>query len=775
MSIFHLSSKRSALAMLSTLLIVLLSACNTVKYVPDGEYLLDKVKIEGDLGSASRDELNGYIRQQPNARVLGFWRLRLHIYNLSGTRDTGWNRWLRKIASEGINQQGPVIYDSTRQEYSRNQLELFMRSKGYYDVTVTDSMQVTGDKKCEVTYNIDAGKVYRISHFGASVADDSIRSWLLADTVHSLIKVGDPFDANVHDDERSRIMRIMHEKGYYGFSKNHIIFQADTTLGNHLVRDSMIIIYDVDKNTTLNQLPHRQWLVKDVIFNISHQDEENTNMPLDSTTYGQYRLFYHSKPIFNSRLLANSCFIKPGQFYNVRDVELTSQRFNGLKLFTAPSIDINPVDEADSLKFTRTPRQMNVNIALRTRIPQSFSVDVEGTNSSGNLGGAISLGYRHNNIFHNAEVFDVKVRLAMQNQFARDGKERFFTIEYGANMSLAIPNLIAPFVSAEYNRKRNPTTNIILAYDYQRRPDFTKSAFIASLVYNWVGSRYASHAFTPVEFDVVNIPTISSNFKDYIKDTYLQYSYRDHFIMSLNYTFLFNQQKKRKSGTAWYVMTSLETAGNTLSAITHNKNIESDGSRHLFNISFSQYVKADVEIRLRQSDFWGNNFVYRFYGGIGIPYGNSKTLPFEKSYYVGGANSIRAWPVRGLGPGSEVSTSKLRYHNQIGDIRLEMNAEYRFKMISALEGAIFADAGNIWDLKKTSDNPESVMTTDFYKQIALGAGLGLRLNFGFLVIRLDAASKMHDPSKEEDKRWVIANEHYNWNKINFNFAIGYPF
>lgn len=765
---------------LPTILMVItlaISACNTIKYVPDDEQLLDKVSISGNLGEMTHDEMMDYVRQKPNVRVLGFWRLGLHIYNLSGEKNNGWNRWLRTIGS------APVIYDSTQVERSREQLLLYAQSRGYFDAQITDTTFSNGNKKCTVRYNINAGEVYRISHSGLSVADDSIRPIIENNAQHSLLKPGIPFDANVHDEERARITRLMQQHGYYNFSKEHIYYIADSTIGNHLISDSTIVINDIDPLTGLATMPHRQFTIGKVNFNIVRADENpNEILTTDTTIYNGLRLLHKRPPIFNSRLLSSSCFIKPQQTYNIEDIELTQQRFNSLKLFRSTNIKLSEdtlttitKQTPDSIKNSRSARLLNCDIDIVTGNQQAYSIDIEGTNSSGNFGGALSIGYSHNNIFRNAEVFDIKLRLATQNQSARDGKEQFFTLESGIDISLTVPNVIAPFVSPEYNRRRNPNTVFTFAYDYQRRPDFTKSTALTKLSYTWHGSKYALHTFTPAEINVVRIPTISDNFRDYIWGTYLQYSYQDHFIMSLNYTFLFNQQKLRKLGTAWYLRYSMETAGNVLSAMMHNREKTTDGSRHVFDISYSQYIKTDLEIRFQQSDIWQNHFVYRIYGGIGLPYGNSQTLPFEKSYFVGGANSIRAWPVRGLGPGSSKSDSSLKYHNQIGDIRLEMNAEYRYKMVSILEGAIFADAGNIWLLKKSTDKPDAIFTNNFYKQIALGAGIGLRLNFDYFIIRFDAASKIHDPSKEEGKRWVIARERYGWNKINFNFAIGYPF
>lgn len=759
------------------IIVLIIGACNPTKYVADNEQLLNRVKINGDLGEITHDELMDYVRQKPNIRVLGFWRLGLHIYNLSGEKDNGWNRWLRTIGSE------PVIFDSTQVERSREQLKLYAQSRGYFDAIVTDTTYSIGPKKCVVEYNVRVGEVYKISHSGIAVLDDSIRP-IIEDNMHqTLLKPNQPFDSNKHDEERARITRIMQQRGYYNFSKEHIYFMADSTVGNHLIADSTIVINDIDPLTDLATMPHRQYVIGNVRFNIMRTDDIAQRLqPTDTATYNGLKLRFAQKPVFNSRLLSNSCFIKPGQLYNIQDVELTQQRFNSLKLFRTTTVKFSEdtlsaitSQTPDSIKMQRQRGMLNCDIDLTTGNQQSYNIDVEGTNSSGNLGGAFSIGYSHNNLFRNAEVFDIKLRLATQNQSARDGKEHFFTLETGIDISLTVPNVIAPFISSEYNRHRNPSTVFTFAYDYQRRPDFTKSSALTKLSYMWHGSKYVIHTFTPIELNVVRIPHINDNFRDYIRNTYLQYSYQDHFIMSLNYTFLFNQQKVRKLGTAWYLRFSGETAGNALSAALRNETKTDDGSRHIFDISYSQYVKTDLELRFQQSDIWQNHIVYRLFGGIGIPYGNSHSMPFEKSYFVGGANSIRAWPVRGLGPGCSKRNSALKYHNQIGDIRLEMNAEYRFKMVSILEGAIFADAGNIWMLKKSANDESAAFGSDFYKQIALGAGMGLRLNFDYFIIRFDAASKLHDPSKDEGKRWVIAREHYNWDKINFNFAIGYPF
>lgn len=752
--------------LLSIVMLFITTACNMTKYVPDDQYLLNRVYINGDAGSVSHDELMDYVKPTPNLRILGFWRLGLQIYNLSNPeKDNGWNNWLRKIGGS------PSIYDSLLQKKSAEQMRLYLNWKGYYDATVKDTMYVIDTKKCVVAYSINAGRVYNIADVKYYVADDSIRPIIMADTAASLINVGDPLDYSVHEAERERISRRLRERGYYDFAKDYIKFIADSTVGDHLVSDSVAILSAVDRNG--NFIQQRRAIIDEVNFDIRHASQAPGIAPTDSTTYSGFRLFYSQKPIFHERLLPNVCFIRPGQIYRLSNVELTQRRMSSLKILNSVNITMTEKNIPDSLQDEF--RHLSCNVGVVTGVPQSYSIDVEGTNSSGNLGGAVSLGYNHKNLFHNAEVFSFKIRAAVQNQVARDGKQRFLTFESGAEMSLMMPSLISPFTTPDFNRKRNPNTTLTMAYDYQRRPDFTRVAGTAKMSYLIHGSKYVEHTFSPIELNIVDLRTISNEFSEYIKNTYLQYSYRDHFIMSLNYSFVFNQQKAPRLGSAWYTRFSLETAGNVLSSLTQNFEKNAKGSRELFGIEYSQYVKADFELRLHVTDLSGNVFAYRLYGGVGVPYGNSRMLPFEKSYFVGGANSIRAWPVRGLGPGSSKPNNQLSYHNQTSDVRLEANLEYRFGLVSNLEGALFADAGNIWALRRTTDDKDAIISKNFFRQVALGGGLGIRLNYKSFVIRLDAAAKLHDPSLEYGHRWRFLDEPITFKSLNYNFAIGYPF
>lgn len=754
--------KKTSYIILSLLTALVFTSCRTTKYVPDGQYLLRSVELEGDYDDIfSTDDVRSHIQQLPNSRLLRVWPLSLNIYNLSGEKESRWNNWLRRIGS------APVIYDEKPTKTTAEQLQLYLNSRGYFDAVVTDSMVVSGRKKCRVKYYVEPGQVYNIKTYARNIQDSAIGS-LLADSTRSLIRVGDPFDSNVHDEERDRISRVLQERGYYNFNKNNIYFVADSTGGEHLIADSMVMNREYYDALLRIVRPLRPYRIASVDFFIDNQANSSADSAYAFHNFGPFTIYNKGQQTFSDKVIDNNCFVRPGDIYNIADAERTQQRFKSIRMF--PSVGISFAEPRDTALLRNDTLDLSCVVRLTQAIPQAYSVDVEGTNSSGNLGGGVGLSYSHNNLFGGAEVLDIKARVSTQKQSADETSDSYFTFETGIEASLTFPNILAPFFTPDFRRKRNPNTVLTAAFDYQRRPDFSRRALATKIAYNIHGSTDALHTITPLELNLVKVPSISDNFRNYIASTYLEYSYRDHLIMSLNYTFLFNQQKRLKSGTAWYLRFSAETAGNILNAI-YGKGKDAQ----IFGIDYSQYVKTDLELRMHRQDWFGNTLALRLFSGIGIPYGNSRALPFEKSYYAGGANSLRAWAVRSLGPGNALPNESLRFHNQTGDMRFEANIEYRYKLVSMLEGALFADAGNIWSLRRTTRDPRATLSSDFHNQIALGAGLGLRLNFSYFIIRLDAATKLHDPSEPAGNRWIISQQPFNWSSINWNFAIGYPF
>ncbi|WP_430813638.1 BamA/TamA family outer membrane protein [Carboxylicivirga sp. RSCT41] len=752
--------------------------CRTTKYVPDDAYLLNKIEIENEAKDLSKEELRYYVRQRENVKILGFWRFHLGLYNLSGRDNTkGFNKWLQRIGEE------PVLYDELLKQKSNEQLRLYLKNKGYYHAEITDTMMVVRKKKAKVKYTIKAGERYSVNKVAYRIEDDSIKPYVLGDTINSLLKNGVPFDADLHDKERSRITRQMRNNGYYGFRKEFIYFLADSTIGNYKVNDSLVVVKDRlqmagREDSIIN---HRKYRIKDVYFLVGYEPQRAVRegasylSSFDSLEYEQCKILYGENLNFRADVLINSNYIFPGDLYNVDLVEKTQLLLAELQLFRFVNIRFRELEgETDE----HGNGLLQCYIQLSSSKPQSYTVEVEGTNSSGNLGAAGSFNYKHKNFLRGGEVFDMRFRVAGENQRSRAG-DLFQTLEVGGDATLTIPKFLMPFKIENFRKRYNPRTNFTLSYNYQRRPDYTRTIANSRIGYTWKSTPLVTHFLSPIDFSVINVPYIDPAFEEQIENTFLKYSYQDHLISSTSYTYIYNEQSLSGAKNYHYFQANLQFAGNILdgvsSLVSSNRGNEFN---EVFGIRYAQYVKADIDWRyhIRVNNI--NSFAYRIFMGAGYPYGNLTVLPFEKRYFSGGANSLRAWPVRGVGPGSYEET-QLDYYNQTADIKLEANAEYRFKLFWLLEGAFFIDAGNIWTIRST-DDPEIDSKglfdfNSFYKQIAVGVGTGARLDFDYFVFRLDMGVKARDPILPSGQRWILGTRSITWDDVAFNFAIGYPF
>lgn len=767
----NITSLRNYIPFLFGLMVLFGTGCSSTKFVPEDEHLLANVKVKNRGADVRKEQLKPYIRQQENTRLLGVWKFYLGLYNLSGRDgDKGINKWLRSIGEE------PVIYDPFLSTQSSRQISLFLQNQGYFQSVVTDTAIHSGKKKVKVTYDISPGKRYHLKNLFYRIEDDSIRKEILNDTLSTFLRPGRPFTVNLHERERERIAENLRSKGFYKFSEEFIYFRSDTTAGNHQVVDSMVVVSPED---VLGYKHHRRFKIDKVLFHIGmgaanavEADSSNNAVAADTLNYKDIIVVYNDKLSFKPELLFSSSYIHPGDIYNARMVSRTHQLLSGLRLFKYINIRFRETGSFDS----DGKPLLDCLIRLSPGKPQSVSFDIEGTNSSGNLGAAGNLTYQHKNLMRGGEFFTFNTRLARQNQFVRSSTEEFNTLELGAEASLVLPRFLLPLRIEQFRQRYNPRTNIGLAYNYQRRPDYTRTIANARLGYNWRSSRYISHSFYPIEFNLVNIPEVNDEFWDRISNTFLRYTYEDHLIMNMNYSFLLNQQVLGQRRDFWYLRANVESAGNLLSSVSGLWN-EDSGQDYdeLLGIRYAQYVKGDVDLRFNNRLDRYTSLVWRFFAGVGYPYGNLDVLPFEKRYFSGGANSIRAWPVRGLGPGS-YNEEGARFYNQTADIKLEFNLEYRFKLFWILEGALFMDVGNIWSIREDA-SPEGGLFDfgTFAEQLAVGTGLGTRFDFNYFIFRFDAGLKTHDPSLPEGERWIPLNRPWTWDDVGFNFAIGYPF
>jgi len=767
--------------LMAALVAVGLSACRTVKYVPDNQYLLSKSKISVDNKSINKVELKTYMKQRPNTKILGFWRFHLGLYNLSSRKKE--DGILKKIGEQ------PVIHSAYLTQMSKEEFQRFMRNKGYFQARVTDTVIYRKNQRAEVYYTIVANEPHRIKSFKTEILDDSIKAQSKGDSAKTLIKLNGTFDTDVLAAESKRVLNRFQNDGFFRINKNEIYFEADTTIAAKSVNLNMVVEKENISTdpAVVKERDHQRFTINRFYFYTDYESQKQLFSgnqdgavveKIDTLKIGNQYFISHGKMKYNPEMLMNMNHISDKGYYSVDLVERTYNELFSLRLFKLINIRFAETNTPDSLGNPT----LDCMIQLSPTVRQSYSVSLEGTNSLGNFGLAGNLGYQHKNIFRGGELLDVVLLGATekQNYGSGDSTTTFNSFESGIETKITLPKFLAPLRTRNLFRYSTPQTLLNLSYNYQRRPDYTRTIFRASFGYQWKSSEYTTHRFNLLDLNMVKMFAYDSTFVARIENLYIKSSYTDHSIAAWNYSYTWNTQNIQKRSNYSYVRASVETAGTILYGVSklfdrrlHPSDTIGGLKYHFLGTPFAQYLKTDLEYRRGLLIDKYNAVVFRAFGGMALPFGNSDQVPFERKYFTGGANGIRAWPVRTLGPGSYKANTN-EFPNQSGDIKLEANAEYRFAMIGDFEGALFLDMGNIWSLKDNRPGTEFDFSR-FYKEIAIGTGAGLRYDFSFVIIRVDLGIKVHDPSKNIGERWVPANTWLTKDNINIAFAIGYPF
>lgn len=773
---------------LTLLVLTSVGACSSTKHVPDGSMLLDNVSIEVDNKDVASAELYNFLRQTPNHKVLGFAKLQLATYNLSGNDSTRFNRWLRNIG------QAPVVYDEALTEMSRRQLELAMVNRGYMDAKVTvDSLARHDKKKIDLTYNITTGEPRIIENFVFECDDPAIGDIVVADSASWTIAPNKLFDRNLLDAERARITELLREKGYYSFNKECITFTADTVAGSKMVDLTMTVQPPRGANAPApdadGKVHHAVYGVRHVYFVTDYNPATmgiDLNFPMtDSVNYNKgVTVLYGPDRYIKPSILDEKCMLKPGEVYNSRDVERTYEALSQLGIIKFINIEMKPVATVGGVTW------MDAYVLLSRNKKQGVSVELEGTNSEGDLGFGVGLNYQHRNIFNGSELLSAKFRAAYESLSGNfDGLVNNRYTEYAGEVGITFPKFECPFLSKSFKQARRASTEFAVSMNYQERPEYTRVIAGASWRYKWSERRKSYNVrrtYDLVDINYVYLPRSTMDFIDQIapSNPLLRYSYEDHFIMRMGYTYSFtNRRIPTATVNSFAIQPSVtsfrgtvEMAGNLLYAISSLTGQQrSDGAYKVFGIQYAQYVKGDADFNYTKNMNSRNALAFHAGFGIAYPYGNSSMVPFEKRFYAGGANGVRGWSVRTLGPGRyDARNSVSSFINQCGDIRLDLSVEYRAKLFWVFEGALFVDAGNIWTIKNYETQPGGLFQfKNFYKEIALAYGAGLRMDFTYFLLRFDLGMKAHNPAMNQEP-WPLI--HPKWGRdATFHFAVGYPF
>jgi len=818
---------------------LLLLACRPARKLQKGEYLLQKNHIVDKDTKIDKGEIEAYIKQKPNRKILLIFRFHLWLHNLANENKIKRKRILHDKKIENRNNrriakgkkpkkyerqlfgewllnvsEPPVIYDSLVAKKSSKQIKLFLNNKGYFISSVSDSVIHWRRKnRVSVYYTITAEKPYLINKVEYLIPDELLKYYVISDSANCLLKPGNNYDVDVMQKERARITNELSNNGYYLFTKDYIYYEIDSTLDDNRINITLGIknyAYKYsDYSDSIAEKQHQRFYIKNIYIqpdfvskkmDYGQKDtiriESGTGKEIADSVKGKdvdYFILHTTDLKFKTRVLLGCVFLRKGELYQLQNTDDTYKRLSELKSFKTINISFKQVG-GDFL---------DCHIQLSPIPKQSFTIESEGTNTgNGNLGISGSIVYQNRNLLKGAEVFELRLKGGIEAQKTANSNSsnistasQFNTIELGPEINIYIPRFLIPF-KVKASKRSNPKTIFTSSFNFQQRPDFTRYIYNLSFSYTWKETPKKRHTVSPVVLNFVKVD-LQTNFLDNINDLYLINSFTDHMATSTRYSFTYNEQNLKKEENFSYFRANAESSGNILrgiynmaNSINENTFAKDDQGRYtIFDVAYSQYLRVDGDLRYYFNTNEINKVVFRLAAGIGKPLANFKALPFERSFHSGGANGIRAWQARTLGPGSYNDGEEISF-GQIGDGQIEANIEYRFKMFKMLKGALFIDGGNTWLQKKEISRPGGEFQFDrFAKEIAIGSGMGLRADFGFFIIRFDTGVKIRDPKFPEEKRWVAEHlfdaewkrvyrvEHSNrkYDFFTFNLGIGYPF
>jgi len=837
---------------------IIISACDTVKRVPDGKQLLTKNEILANGKKVKDDDVINQLYQKPNSSILGY-RLRLNLFNLAKpnpdssyqakfTNNPGKYEKQSKLLSakqvdrlgqsfwyKGIHQflkktgEAPVIVDTVRTNKSIKRLEYRYFNNGFFDVKANYELDSLSAKKAKIKYTITTGNPYFLDSLKTTIYTPALDSMYKQMTSEAFLKSGNQYKTEDFENEKNRITTYFRNHGVYNFQPNYVTFDIDTLNTENKANVNLKINnFSIQENDSTKTVPFKIYKISDVNIYTDYSALNSNDKITDSTTYNNFHLYSHEKLKYKPRAITDAVFITKGAVFADFRTVLTTRYLNNLKIFNYPTI-LYEVDKRDT-----TAQSLIAKVYLSPRKKYSLNTTFDVTHSNiQDIGIAASVTESIRNVFNGAETLEVAARgnIGSSKDLANPDSQFFNVLEYGIDLKLNIPRIWFPFSTEKIIPKSMiPSTQLSTGLSTQKNIGLDKENFTALLAYNWTPKRTSTARFDlfnmqyvrnlnpknyfnvyESSYDALNeIGRVYNTNPDWVDNTTgdliieegttgftnavlsdntaltpSDQAYMDvnsieerrvrltenDFILATSYTFSKTTRSDLKDNNFYLFRTKLESAGSVLSLISNTANLpkNANGYYEIFNLEYSEYIKTEFDY----IKYWDLSkekvLAFRSFFGIAIPYGNSNNIPFSRSYFAGGSNDNRAWQPYRLGPGSSGAVNDFNEAN----MKIALSTEFRFKILGSLKGALFADAGNIWNVLDdvTAEKARFNSLSDL-KELALGTGFGLRYDLSFFVIRFDLGFKTYNPANEIGKRWFYD---YDFANSVFNFGINYPF
>ena len=749
-------------------------SCSTTKKIPDDKYLLNDVSIKSSTKNIDPTYFEDYLRQEPNSTFPGLGKVRLGIYNSAGSDTTKWlNRQIHKLG------QPPVIYSPQLTHISAIQIQRELSNQGYLDARV-DTVLRFKEKKVSVKYDILSGEPYKIRNYEYTIDNPNINTSLRPARKFTRVQPGTIFDKAILDASREHLTTYLRNIGYYNFSKEYLYYRADTTLNSSQV-DLYLSLYESKDSSSFKKFKIRDVTILSGFDPMSRGNEKYFMNP-DTTMYKDIKMIHGSNNFLRNSTLYRNNYLRPDKYYADMNYTRTTGAFNGIGVVKQTEIQFTPIfNPKDSIGYID---------ALITLVPGNthfFQTEIQGTNSAGDFGIAPSVSYQHLNLFNGAEILKIRLKGAYEfiSNSNKKGVNQQNYYEIGGDASLSFPLFLFPWLKKSWREQPSASTQVSAGLTTQHREEYTRQFFNATLTYRWASnSNRMNHTINLWDINYIRMPWVSDEFRtQYLENTnnpILRESYKDQLISRMGYGITITNGNKwgMPSKNQNVIRANIESSGllPKLATAFGNAKKNSDGQKEILGIAYAEYIKGDISFAQTRSLSKKNSFAYRISLGIASPFGNSSVLPFETRYFAGGANSLRGWGTRELGPGAYQANDSINdFANQVGDIKLDLGIEYRRQMSEYIQLAGFVDAGNIWTIRDYAKSQPGgqFKFSNFYKEIALDYGLGIRFDLGFLLLRLDYGIRAYDPGEPEGDRWVIFKPELR--RTALHFAIGYPF